>query len=54
MACHARASSRGVPSTSVVQQLELTFDTRACSVEQLIARLPREFDQWKQQAGLRL
>ena len=31
----------------VVQQLELTHDTRACSVEQLLALLPREFSEWK-------
>ncbi len=33
----------------VVQQLELTYDTRACSVEQLLALLPKEFDEWKAQ-----
>ena len=32
----------------VVQQLELTFDLRSCSVEQFIALLPKEFDPWKQ------
>jgi hypothetical protein len=33
---------------TVVQQLELTFDLRSCSVEQFIALLPREFEYWKQ------
>jgi hypothetical protein len=31
----------------VVQQLELTYDLRACSVDQLIALLPKEFNEWK-------
>jgi hypothetical protein len=31
----------------VVQQLELTFDTRACGVPQLLSLLPKEFDDWK-------
>jgi hypothetical protein len=31
----------------VVQQLELTFDMRACSPEQFINLLPKEFDLWK-------
>jgi len=31
----------------VVQQLELTYDTRACSVEQLLGLLPQEFNEWK-------
>lgn len=31
----------------VVQQLELTYDTRACSVDQLLSLLPREFNEWK-------
>ena len=31
----------------VVQQLELTYDTRACSVDQLLSLLPREFSEWK-------
>jgi hypothetical protein len=30
----------------VVQQLELTYDTRACSVDQLLSLLPREFNEW--------
>jgi hypothetical protein len=34
----------------VVQQLELTYDTRACSVAQLLALLPKEFDEWKREA----
>lgn len=36
----------------VVQQLELTFDTRACSVTQLLSLLPKEFDDWKKRAQL--
>jgi hypothetical protein len=31
----------------VVQQLELTYDLRACSVDQFIALLPKEFNEWK-------
>jgi hypothetical protein len=34
----------------VVQQLELTFDTRACSVDQFLNLLPKEFDDWKRRA----
>jgi hypothetical protein len=34
----------------VVQQLELNYDTRACSVDQLLALLPREFEEWKPKA----
>jgi hypothetical protein len=30
----------------VVQQLELTYDLRACSIEQFIALLPKEFNEW--------
>jgi hypothetical protein len=37
----------------VLQQLEITFDTRAYKIEQLIAP-PREFDQWSEKARLRL
>ena len=36
----------------VVQQLELTYDTRACSVNQLLSLLPREFSEWKAKARL--
>ncbi|MCZ7657708.1 MAG: hypothetical protein M5U07_07540 [Xanthobacteraceae bacterium] len=35
----------------VVQQLELTYDTRACSVDQLISLLPNEFNEWKAKAA---
>jgi hypothetical protein len=35
----------------VIQQLELTFDTRACNTEQFLQLLPKEFDLWKQRAG---
>lgn len=35
----------------VIQQLELTYDTRACSIEQLIALLPNEFKEWKKKAA---
>ncbi len=31
----------------LVQQLELTYDLRACNVDQFIALLPKEFDEWK-------
>jgi hypothetical protein len=34
----------------VVQQLELTYDTRACGVEQFLRLLPREFNEWKARA----
>lgn len=36
----------------VVQQLELTFDTRACNVTQFLSLLPKEFDDWKKRAQL--
>lgn len=36
----------------VVQQLELTFDTRACDVKQLLSLLPKEFDDWKKRAQI--
>jgi hypothetical protein len=35
----------------VVQQLELTYDTRACSVDELLRLLPREFDDYKRRAA---
>ena len=38
----------------VVQQLELTYDTRACSVDQFLGLLPREFNEWKARAQLAL
>lgn len=51
------ASGRGAGSVGryalVVQQLELTYDTRACTVEQLLGLLPSEFDEYKRRAGLR-
>jgi hypothetical protein len=34
----------------VVQQLELTYDTRACGVDQFLRLLPREFSEWKAKA----
>ena len=37
----------------VVQQLELNYDTRACSVDQLLNLLPREFDDYKKRAVAR-
>ena len=49
---HLGVSGNGAGTVSrfatVVQQLELTFDVRSCSVEQFIALLPKEFDHWKQ------
>jgi hypothetical protein len=35
----------------VVQQLELTYDTRACSVDQLLSLLPNEFADYKGRAA---
>jgi hypothetical protein len=35
----------------VVQQLELTYDTRACGVDELLRLLPREFDDYKRRAA---
>ena len=35
----------------VVQQLELTYDTRACSVDQLLSLLPNEFADYKRRAA---
>jgi hypothetical protein len=35
----------------VVQQLELTYDTRACGVDELLRLLPREFDEYKRRAA---
>jgi hypothetical protein len=35
----------------VIQQLELTYDTRACSAEQFLALLPKEFDEWRPRAA---
>ncbi len=49
-----RGSAGSGPGSSrrlalVVQQLELTYDLAACSPEQVIGLLPKEFDRWEAQ-----
>lgn len=45
----AAGSGKGSPRrlAAILQQLELTYDLRDCSVEQVIELLSTEFDRWK-------